>query len=161
MADLSWFDPNQVPDQEDFKALPEGQYVAIATNSEEKVTKAGTGKYLQITFEVMDGPHKGRRLWSRLNLWNQNQTAKDMAQRELKAISSAVLGDRRPNDSAELHNKPMLIDVVVEIDDRKRENNVIKRYHPLAPQAASYSPPPAAAASAPAGAAPGGMPWAR
>jgi hypothetical protein len=156
MANLSGFDATQVPDQQDFSALPAGQYVVIATASEEKVTKAGTGKYLQITFEVMDGTHKGRKLWARLNLWNPNQTAVDIAQRELKGICMAV-GVPRPNDSAELHNKPMLITVDVELDDRRRESNVIKKYEPLNGAA------PAAPAAPPAGApaAPGSMPWDR
>jgi hypothetical protein len=157
MANLAGFDASQVPEQQEFSALPAGQYVVIATASEEKVTKAGTGKYLQITFEVMDGPQKGRKLWDRLNLWNQNQTAKDIAQRALGAMCRAV-GVIRPNDSSELHNKPMLITVDVELDDRQRESNVIKKYEPLAGGAA----PAAAPAPAPAAAAgTGSMPWAR
>lgn len=131
MANLAGFDASQVPEQQEFSALPEGQYVVIATASEEKVTKAGTGKYLQITFEVLDGPQKGRKLWARLNLWNPNQTAKDIAQRELGAICRAI-GVIRPNDSAELHNKPLLVTVGVELDTTKnRQNNVITKYEPM------------------------------
>lgn len=156
MALLSGFDATQVPEQQEFTALPAGQYVAIITGSEEKVTKAGTGKYLQLTFEVMDGQFKGRKLWDRLNLWNQNQTAKDIAQRALGAICRA-LGVLRPNDSAELHNKPLLITVDVELDDRQRESNVIKKYSPLS----ADTPAPAVGIPAQAPAAPGAMPWAR
>lgn len=155
MASLQGFDASQVPEQQEFTALPEGQYVAIATASEKKDTKAGTGAYLQITFEVLDGPMKGRRLWARLNLWNPNQTAVDIAQRELGALCRAV-GVIKPNDSAELHNKPVLLTVSVEVDDRKRESNSIKKYEPVggaqqaAPQASFVQPATApAAASAP------------
>lgn len=161
MASLQGFDASQVPEQQEFSALPEGQYVVIATASEEKVTKAGTGKYLQITFEVLDGQFKGRKLWARLNLWNPNQTAKDIAQRELGAICRAV-GVIRPNDSAELHNKPLVITVKVELDDRQRQNNSITKYEALAGAAPAGAAPqfaaPAAAAPAAAG---GAMPWAR
>ena len=158
MANLIGFDASQVPEQESFSALPSGQYVAIATASEEKVTKAGTGKYLQIVFEVMDGPCKGRKLWARLNLWNPNQTAKDIAQRELGAICRAV-GVIRPNDSSELHSKPLLITVDVELDDRQRENNVIKKYEALNGGAPAAAPAVGVPAQAPA--AGGAMPWAR
>lgn len=151
------FDATTVPEQQEFSALPEGQYVVIATASEEKVTKAGTGKYLQITFEVMDGAFKGRKLWARLNLWNPNQTAKDIAQRELGAICRAV-NVLRPNDSAELHNKPLLITVKVELDDRQRQNNTISKYEGLS---AGAAPAPMAATPAAAPAAGGAMPWAR
>lgn len=161
MASLTGFDASQVPEQQEFSALPEGQYVVIATASEEKVTKAGTGKYLQITFEVLDGAFKGRKLWARLNLWNPNQTAKDIAQRELGAICRAV-GVIRPNDSAELHNKPLVITVKVELDDRQRQNNAITKYEALTtgtPGVQNFTAPtvPNAAPAAAGGA----MPWAR
>lgn len=155
MADLTGFDASQVPEQSEFSAIPEGQYVAIATASEMKPTKRGDGAYLQITFETIDGAYKGRKLWARLNLRNSNQTAVDIAQRELAAICRAV-GVIKPNDSAELHNKPLLLTVGVEIDDRNRENNVIKKYEP-ASSAPATGFAPAAVANAPA--APVVPPW--
>lgn len=130
MAQLTGFDASQVPEKQEFSALPEGQYVVIATASEMKPTKNGNGQYLQFSFEVLDGPQKGRKLWARMNLVNQNQTAVDIAQRELGALCRAV-GVIKPNDSAELHNKPLLATVGVEVDDRKRESNVIKKYEPI------------------------------
>lgn len=171
MGNLIGFDASQVPEQQDFSALPEGKYVVIATASEMKPTKAGTGQFLQFTFEVLDGQYKGRKLWARLNLVNPNQTAVDIAQRELAAICRAV-GVLKPSDSAELHNKPMLVTVGVELDDRKRESNIIKKYEAIspgftgaAPVASSGAPwhstaqqaVPAAATTA----APGTPPWAR
>lgn len=160
MANLSGFDASQVPEQQDFTAIPEGQYVVIAIATEMRPTKNGQGKYLQFTFEVVDGPMKGRKLWSRLNLENNNATAVDIAKRELGAICRAV-GIIKPNDSAELHNKPILVTVGVELDERNREGNTIKKYEPvagsvaaggfnapavtqpqMAPQAAVGAPPP-------------------
>lgn len=159
MANLTGFDATQVPEQEDFAALPEGQYVVIATASEFKPTKSGNGEYLQFVFEVIDGQYKGRKLWARLNLKNQNQTAVDIAQRELGAICKAV-GILKPNDSAELHNKPILVTVAVEVDDRKRESNTIKKYESVLGHAAPPSFAPSAAQAAPA-AAPATPPWQR
>ena len=150
MASLNGFDASQVPEQMEFTALPEGQYVVIATASEMKPTKNGQGQFLQFTFEVLDGPRKGAKVWARLNLVNGNQTAVDIAQRELGAICRAV-GIIKPNDSAELHNLPLLITVAVEVDDRKREGNVIKKYEAI--NAAGVAP---VAGAAPAGAAPWG-----
>jgi hypothetical protein len=145
MADLSGFDASQVPEQQEFSALPEGQYIAIATASEKKPTKRGDGAYLQITFEVIDGPQKNRKVWSRLNLWNQNQTTIEIAQRELGAVCRAV-GIILPNDSAELHNKPLLLTVAVELDKQQRQCNVIKKYEPVsAGGAVGFSPAPAPA----------------
>lgn len=162
MASLTGFDANNVPEQQEFSALPEGQYTVIATASEMKPTKNGQGQYLQMTFEVLDGPQKGRKVWARLNLVNGNQTAVDIAQRELGAICRAV-GVMKPNDSAELHNRPMLITVAVELDDRKREGNVIKKYEAINAGGAPAAAAPAAGAAAPWGgqpaAAPAAAPW--
>lgn len=170
MANLAGFDASQVPEQQEFSALPEGQYVVIATASEMKPTKSGNGQFLQFTFEVLDGPQKGRKLWARLNLVNPNQTAVDIAQRELGAICRAV-GVIKPSDSAELHNKPMLITVAVEIDDRKRESNIIKKYEAVGPGASVAAPTASGGApwggqqAAPAAASPtaatGTPPWAK
>lgn len=159
MANLAGFDASQVPEQQEFTALPEGQYVVIATASEMKPTKNGQGQFLQFTFEVVDGPMKGRKLWARLNLVNANATAVDIAKRELGAICRAV-NIIKPSDSAELHNKPMLVTVAVEIDDRKRENNTIKKYEPVGGGVAAggFSP---ASAPAPAAAASAAPPWAK
>jgi len=163
--DLAGFDASQVPEQQEFSAIPAGQYVVIATASEEKATKTGTGSYLQFTFEVLDGPYKGRKLWARLNLRNPNTTAVEIAQRELGAICRAV-GVIKPAQSAELHNKPLMVEVDVEKDDRDRQNNVIKKYMPAsgaAPQvfAPAAAPVAVAPAGAPTAAAPSTPPWAK
>lgn len=159
MANLNGFDASTVPEQESFSAIPEGQYVVLATASEFKPTKNGNGEYLQFVFEVIDGQYKGRKLWARLNLKNANQTAVDIAQRELAAICKAV-GIIKPTDSAELHNKPLMVTVAVEIDDRKRESNTIKKYEPVGQQSVSYAPTPAQAPVA-APAAASAPPWAK
>lgn len=159
MASLQGFDASQVPEQQEFSALPEGQYVVIATASEMKPTKSGTGAYLQFTFEVLDGPCKGRKLWARLNLQNPNQTAVDIAQRELGAICRAV-GIIKPNDSSELHNRPLMVTVGVEVDDKKREGNIIKKYEAVSGGAAA-APIPTSRPAAPAAAAPAAAPWMR
>lgn len=157
MVDLSGFDASQVPEQQDFSPLPEGRYLAIITASEEKATKRGDAKYLQFTLEVIDGPQKNRKVWARLNLWHPNKTTVDIAQRELGAMCRAI-GMNKPGNSLAMHNKPMFITVGVEIDDRNRESNVIKKYEEAsvgtqngggAPAFAQPAPAAAAAAVAP------------
>lgn len=163
MASLAGFDASQVPEQEDFEAIPPADYVAIATASEMKPTKNGKGQYLQVTFEVLDGAFKGRKLWARMNLVNENTKAQDIAQRELGALCRAV-GVLKPNDSAELHNKPLTLTVDTELNDKGKEQNVVKKYTALNGQApvvntAFASAPATAPAAAPAAAAK--APWAK
>lgn len=110
MADLSGFDASQVEPSGDFEPIPAGQYPAVITNSEMKANKAGTGRYLQLSFQVIDGPYKGRLIWTRLNLDNPNATAVKIARAELSAICRAV-GVLAPRDSVDLHNLPLVIHV--------------------------------------------------
>jgi hypothetical protein len=110
MADLRGFDANTVEPAGDFEPIPGGKYLAVITESEMKPTKAGTGNYLQLTFQVIEGPFQNRLQWARLNLDNPNETARKIAQGELSAICRAV-GVLAPNDSVELHNLPLVINV--------------------------------------------------
>ena len=147
-----------------FEAIPAGNYAAIITESAMKPTKRGDGEYLQLTLQIIDGEHSGRKLFDRLNLNNPNATAVDIAQRTLSAICHAV-GVMQPQDSAELHDIPMQVKVGVEKNMTDGTNsNVIKGYATAgngkpAPRAAAPAhamPPPQAAAPARAAA-----PWAR
>lgn len=161
MANLNGFDATTIPPQEEFKPVPKGEYIAIATSSEWKDTKNKDGQYLEFTFEVLDGQYKGRKIWTRLNLNNKSQGAVSAAQRELAAFCNS-LNIPRPQDSSELHNKPVTIKVDLD-QGPKGENNVIKGYSPVTQAAPTYAPP-AAQAQAPAAqaaAATAAPPWAR
>ena len=110
MADLNGFNANQVEPTTEFEPVPPGRYLAMITESEMKPTKSGSGSYLQLTFQVLEGEYKGRFLWARLNLNNANGTAVQIARSELSAICRAV-GVMTPRDSQELHNLPLQISV--------------------------------------------------
>ncbi|MBS0208861.1 MAG: DUF669 domain-containing protein [Planctomycetes bacterium] len=110
MATLKGFDANEVEPATDFEPIPAGKYLAVITESELKPNKLGTGSYLQLTFQVIEGEFKGRFLWARLNLDHPNATAVKIARAELSAVCRAV-GVTSPNDSFELHDLPLLISV--------------------------------------------------
>jgi len=118
MATLNGFDANTIDPMKDFEPIPAGKYMAIITDSEMKPTKAGTGSYLEMVFQVIEGEHKGRNLWARLNLDNPNDVAVNIAKSELSSICRAV-GVMAPKDSMELHNIPLTITVRL----RKRQDN--------------------------------------
>lgn len=147
MAQLHDFDANEVEPTTDFEPIPAGKYVAVITESAVKPTKSGTGSYLQFTFQIIEGEHKGRLLWVRLNLENPNDTAVKIARAELSAICRAV-GVMTPNDSIELHDLPLAISVKCKKrQDTGEIQNEIRGYEkkeslagkPL--QAANDSPP--------------------
>jgi len=110
MANLTGFDANTVEPAAGFEPLPAAKYLAAITESEMKPTKGGTGKYLELTFQIVEGQYKGRLVWARLNLENPSAVAVKIAKGELSAICRAV-GVMTPKDSAELHNLPLQITV--------------------------------------------------
>ncbi len=110
MADLNGFDANQVEPTGDFDPIPAGKYSAVITDSQMKPNRAGTGQYLELTFQVTEGQYENRLLWARLNLDNPNATAEQIARADLSAICRAV-GVLAPQDSTELHNLPLVINV--------------------------------------------------
>lgn len=132
MADLRGFDANQVEPSSDFEPVPAGKYLAVIIESEMKPNKAGTGHYLQLTFAIIEGEHKGRFLWARLNLDNPNAVAVQIAKAELSAICRAV-GVLAPTDSSDLHDLPL----VIHVKCKKRPDtgeiaNEVKGYSPKA-----------------------------
>lgn len=110
--ELNGFDANNVDPAQSREPIPAGWYKAVITESEEKPTKAQTGSYLQMTVEVIEGEHAGRKAFERLNLNNPNATAVEIAQRTLSSICRAV-GVMTPRQSADLHDKPFMVKIKV------------------------------------------------
>ena len=86
MANLNGFNAATVEPSQDFDPIPAGKYLAVITDSEMKPTKSGTGQYLQLSLQILEGPYKGRYVWARLNLHNPNPTTVKIARQELSAI---------------------------------------------------------------------------
>ena len=99
------FDANQVKPAEAFEPLPKGWYNMRISESETKPTKAEGGAYLQLTVEVIDGQYANRKVFDRLNLWNANPVASEIAQRRLSAYCHAT-GVMMLQDSQRLHGIP-------------------------------------------------------
>lgn len=116
MATLN-FDAHQVEPASGKDPIPAGKYVVAISNSEMHPTKNGTGQYLELEYQVIEGEHKGRKVWSRHNLHHANAQAVQIARGELSAICRAV-GVMAPKDSAELHNLPLTVTVKL----KKRED---------------------------------------
>jgi hypothetical protein len=127
MASLN-FNAEAVEPVTAYDVLPKGKYLSMAVASEMKQTKAGTGEYLQITFEVLEGSGKGRKLFERLNIRNQNKQAEEIANRQLSALCHAT-GVMLLSDSEQLHNIPVVLDVGIEEGrDGYEPQNRIKGY---------------------------------
>jgi hypothetical protein len=147
MANLQGFDANTVEPKTEFDAIPAGKYLAVIIGSEMKATKSANGQFLELTFDIIDGEFKGRKVWARLNLENPNAVAVKIARSELSSICRAV-GVLQPKDSCEIHNLPLVITVKQKTDNDGEIRNEIKGYakkdatQPAKPQQAQTSTPP-------------------
>ena len=134
MANLDGFNANNVSPGVGFPTVPPGRYLAVISASEEKATKSGGGKYLELTFKILEGDSRDRLVWSRLSLWHGKPTVKAMAEAELSAICHAV-GVLKPSDSDVLHNIPLAIAVSVKPrDDGEGDTNKVTKYEAATPE---------------------------
>ena len=147
--------------------LPKGDYLCMAIASELKPNSKRTGDYLQITFEVLDGPAKGRKIWDRLNIRNANKTAEKIALEALNNLCVAT-GVMHLQDSDQLHNIPVVLKIDIEAGrDGYDDQNRVKGYvqaggSPAHGQAMAAAAAERAAPAAAAPAATGGAPvWKR
>ncbi len=155
MATLS-FNAEDFVEAQRFEPIPEDLYKAVIIDSEMRETKKGTGSYLMLNFEVLEGPHAGRWVTNNLNLDNPSEKTVEIAQRELSSICRA-LGKKSISDSEELHHKALMIKVVIQPGRGEYgPSNQIKAYSP-ADQLQAVATPADAPSAAPAAA--GKKPW--
>lgn len=80
----------------DYQPLPTGIYKLVIDEAELKDTKAGTGQYINVRYEVVSGDWKGRKLWNMFNVKNPNPQAVEIGMQQLRSM-------------IELSNKPKML----------------------------------------------------
>jgi hypothetical protein len=139
------------------EAIPADWYKGVVVESKMVENSQRNGHYLQLQFQIIEGPYAGRKQTDRLNLDNQNHTAVEIAYQTLSAICHAT-GVLDVADSEQLHNIPLEFKVIVRpagpgADGKNYEaSNEIRGYRkiggvgvPSAPPAFAVPPAPPAA----------------
>lgn len=154
MAQLNFDASTVAPNTGTQDAIPAGWYNVQIDQSELKPTKDASGAYLELRLAVLDGQYAGRKVFSRLNLRNNNPQAVEIAFTDLSAICHAV-GVMQVQDSSQLHGKPMKIKVSVRAATGEYEaSNEVKAYKNINENVGGPGAMPAAGGGAPWGAAP-------
>jgi hypothetical protein len=198
MTDLSDVNMEGVKPMSEIQDLGVGQYLVRIEDTDKKETKdkySENGEklppnhYLQIALKVYGGPDEGRVEFVRLNLWNSNPTAVNMAKSELKSIQDAI-GVVTAN-SDHMHGKWLVLEIKAGTKDATKlykhyqaaPEGMVKEFAHIQPvpakapspaatvssaKAATNSlyadpkPPASAAAAAPAAGSPSALPaWAQ
>jgi hypothetical protein len=122
------FDASTVAPQASSGPVPAGTYLAQIIESDVAPLKSGKGTGLKLTFEIIDGQQKGRRIWENLNIQHENDETQRIAQSQLSALCHAV-NVIKLQDTAALHHKPVHVRVVVrEAQGQYQASNNIKGY---------------------------------
>jgi hypothetical protein len=107
--------------------IPQGWYRAWVIGHEMKKNKAGTGQYLELTWEIVEGPYEKRRLWERYNIDNPSEIAVKIAKEQLSAICNAT-GVLEFTHPGELHGEVCAIKVGVERKPGQPDRNKVYGY---------------------------------
>ena len=146
------FDASQVAPQASTGPLPAGVYLAHIVESDVQPLKSGNGEGLKLTFEIIDGQLKGRKVWENLNIRHTSEDTQRIAQSQLSALCHAV-NVIKLMDTAALHFKPVRINVTVrEAVGQYKASNNIKGYEAAGGgiSAPATAPTPAPVADTPA-----------
>lgn len=146
------FDASQVAPQASTGPLPAGVYLAHIVESDVQPLKSGNGEGLKLTFEIIDGQFKGRKVWENLNIRHTSEDTQRIAQSQLSALCHAV-NVIKLMDTAALHFKPVRINVTVrEAVGQYKASNNIKGYEAVGAgiSAPATAPTPAPVAETPA-----------
>lgn len=95
-----FFDATDFPDQPSYDPIPAGDYVVQATSAEVKSNSSGTGEYLALDLEVIEGQYAGRKLFPKFTLSHSNPKAVETGHRILATVCKAtkVLTPSEPTD---------------------------------------------------------------
>ena len=122
-----------------FDPVPNGDYRAkiIETDIDDVSKSSDKGRCLKLTWQIETGPHDGRLVWQRLNLWAENMNNLDkviqIANSQFAAIRQAT-GKLSPRDTSELEHIPCMISVTIRRDTNGQyaDQNEIKNVKPAA-----------------------------
>ena len=134
------FDATQVAPSQALDPIPAGWYIGHIVESELTENRNKDGAYINFQIEVLDGPYKGRKVFGRMNVYNKNPQAQEIAYRELSALCHAT-GVLRVEDTQQLHGRPFEVKVSVRKDEGYEPSNDVKGFRPVGAGAAQGGAP--------------------
>jgi len=142
-----------------FEPIPAGTYAATITQAELATTKAGTGQYIKLRYDITGPTHEGRVIFGNLNIRNPNPKAEEIGRQQLGDLMRAI-GLPSVNDTDQLIGGQCQIKVAIKPADGQYEaGNEVKGWKAVS---GSAPPAPMATQSAPAASAPAAKaPWAK
>lgn len=98
----------------DYSLLPAGWYEAWAKEAVMKRTKAGTGTYLNVQWEILEGEFANAKVFEMFNATNPNPDAVEIGMGKLSKRCKDMGMSGLVDDSAEILNKRIMLKVGIE-----------------------------------------------
>lgn len=136
----------------DFQPLPAGWYTATITDAEVRDTKAGTGQYIAVRYDITGPSHEGRVVFGNLNISNPNPKAEEIGRQQLGQLMRAI-GVESLKDSDQLIGGSLAIKLAIRKSEEYGDSNDVKGFKALE---GSVPPTASAPAAKPAASTP---PW--
>ena len=115
--------------QGSFECVPAGDYVLNVEDAEVRETKAGTGEYISVQFNIIKGEYEGRKIFTMFNIKNPNQKAVDIGLSQLKSLLLAANASSFQLKSvAELLGLTIKAKVAIKSSTEYGDQNVVKSY---------------------------------
>ena len=135
-----------------YEPLPAGWYTATIGGAEVKATKAGTGEYISIRYDVTGPTHQGRVVFGNLNIKNPNPAAEAIAYQQMGELMRAI-GLGRVDDTDQFIGGQLQIKLDIRKSEQYGDSNDVKAFKSLSggamPMAASAAPKAASAKASP------------
>lgn len=146
----------ELPASQGFDPIPAGWYSVTITGAEVRDTKAGTGHYIAVRYDVTGPTHEGRVIFGNLNIRNPNPKAEEIGRQQLGDLMRSI-GLASVTDTDQLIGGRCQLKVSIQKSEEYGDKNEVKGYK------ADGSAPPAAAApaSATAPTSAAAPPWAK
>jgi len=115
------------PTTGNFEPLPAGWYTVVVNGAEIKNTKAGTGQYIAVRYDVTGPTHQGRVVFGNLNIKNPNPKAEEIGRQQLGELMRAI-GLNALQDTDQLIGGQLSIKLDVRESEQYGASNDVKGF---------------------------------
>ena len=122
------FTASELPQSDNnFEPLPAGWYQAAIKGAEVKDTKAGTGQYIAVQYDILGPTHQGRVVFGNINIRNPNPKAEEIGHQQLGEIMRAI-GLANLQDSDQLIGGNLIIKLSIRKSEEYGDSNDVKGF---------------------------------
>ena len=101
----------------EYEVIPEGEYNVVVIDSEIRQNKTKDGEYINVKMEILEGPYKGRYIFTSFNIKNKTAKAVEIGFKKLKSL----LVHSKASDVNKITSPNDLLNLTVGVKTRLRE----------------------------------------